>query len=94
MWGFLLVSILTILTYPLALLGNWQLTCAGRVLQGMAQGFIFPGCHVLLSKWAPVAERAKLSAIVYSGNYENLFLKNSLTFSTPELLQLPNWEMW
>lgn len=66
-WSFLISSILTILTYPMAKWGNWQLTVIGRVLQGLFQGFIYPCCHCLLSKWAPPLERARLSAIVYSG---------------------------
>lgn len=36
------------------------------MLQGICQGFIFPCCHVLLAKWAPPAERARLSTLVYS----------------------------
>lgn len=84
--GFLVASVLTLLTYPIAQLGNWQLTVVGRVLQGMAQGFIFPSCHVLLSKWAPPSERSKLSAIVYSaaqlGNVVMLLIGGEIAAST------------
>lgn len=66
-WSFFVASILTVLTYPLALWGNWQLTTASRVIQGLAQGPIYPCSHVLLSKWAPIEERSRMSAIVYSG---------------------------
>ena len=68
--GFTVASVLTILTYQMAQLGDWRLTCAGRVMQGLSQGFIYPGCHVLISKWVPPEERAKLSSVIYSGDYE------------------------
>ena len=65
--GFLFASLLTVFTSQIAALGNWQLTCVGRVLQGVAQGFIYPGCHDLISKWVPPAERAQLTSVIYSG---------------------------
>lgn len=33
----------------------------------VGQGVTFPAMHVLLSKWAPPAERSVLSALVYAG---------------------------
>ncbi|GAB0094566.1 putative inorganic phosphate cotransporter [Sergentomyia squamirostris] len=61
-------SALNILTPFGASYGGWKLVCASRVLQGLCQGFIFPSTHTLLSKWAPVAERGKLSTYCYSGS--------------------------
>uniref|UniRef100_A0A1B0D2B1 Major facilitator superfamily (MFS) profile domain-containing protein n=1 Tax=Phlebotomus papatasi TaxID=29031 RepID=A0A1B0D2B1_PHLPP len=60
-------SALNILTPFGASYGGWKVVCASRVLQGLCQGFIFPSTHTLLSKWAPVSERGKLSTYCYSG---------------------------
>ncbi|XP_059615081.1 uncharacterized protein LOC132260776 isoform X1 [Phlebotomus argentipes] len=60
-------SVLNILTPLGASYGGWKLVCASRVFQGLCQGFIFPSTHTLLSKWAPVSERGKLSTYCYSG---------------------------
>ncbi|CAB3253080.1 unnamed protein product [Arctia plantaginis] len=38
-----------------------------RVLEGIGGGVTFPAMHVLLSKWAPPAERSVMSALVYAG---------------------------
>lgn len=42
--------------------------CALRVLEGLCQGVLFPSTHSLLSKWAPVSERATLGTYCYSGS--------------------------
>ncbi|KAK5641840.1 hypothetical protein RI129_010387 [Pyrocoelia pectoralis] len=63
---FAIGSLLAILTPVIARLGSSALiTC--RILQGIAQGFIFPSSHNLLSKWVPPCERARLSTLVYAG---------------------------
>ncbi|XP_053610286.1 sialin [Plodia interpunctella] len=38
-----------------------------RVAEGLGGGVTFPAMHVLLSKWAPPAERSVMSALVYAG---------------------------
>ncbi|KAJ8974700.1 hypothetical protein NQ317_015229 [Molorchus minor] len=40
---------------------------ASRVISGLTQGFIFPCVHTLLSSWAPVQDRAKISTFTYAG---------------------------
>ncbi|XP_065369042.1 putative inorganic phosphate cotransporter [Calliphora vicina] len=65
--GVFVCSLLTVLTPICARLGDWQLVCALRVLQGLSQGFLFPSVHTILSKWSPVEERGSLTTYCYSG---------------------------
>lgn len=47
----LVCSLLNLLTPKFAELGNWPAIAALRVVQGLAQGVIFPSTHTLLAKW-------------------------------------------
>lgn len=38
-----------------------------RVMQGFAQGFLFPCTHTLLSAWVPIFDRARVGSFVYTG---------------------------
>lgn len=60
-----LVSVLI----PLAVnYGGWQWVCLCRVIQGLSQGFIVPSINTLIGKWAPVEEKSRLGALIYSGS--------------------------
>ncbi|KAK7866131.1 hypothetical protein R5R35_004780 [Gryllus longicercus] len=61
-----LTSAVSLLT-PLAADGGWGWMCAGRVVQGLAQGLVFPSVHTLLAKWSPPDERGRLATYVYAG---------------------------
>lgn len=62
-----LCSLLNIVTPIGASYGGWKTVCALRVCSGLCQGVIFPSTHTLLSKWAPVTERAKMGTYCYAG---------------------------
>lgn len=59
-------SLMAILIPIVAPLGSWAVILC-RVIQGLAQGFLYPCIHNLLSKWVPPLERARLSTFVYAG---------------------------
>lgn len=61
-------AFLALFTPLSARLGDWQLTCALRFLQGFAQGVIYPSTHTLLAKWPPPAERGVLATLCFSGS--------------------------
>ncbi|PNF23027.1 putative inorganic phosphate cotransporter [Cryptotermes secundus] len=60
-------SLFTILLPVAAEVGDWGLVCGTRVIQGLAQGFIFPSIHTLLSSWTPTEERGRFGTYVYAG---------------------------
>lgn len=62
----MICSALTLLT-PLFASFGWQWLCLARVIQGVAQGFIFPCTHTLLAKWVHTSERGFLTTFTYSG---------------------------
>ncbi|XP_037946467.1 putative inorganic phosphate cotransporter isoform X1 [Teleopsis dalmanni] len=68
LYGVLISSVLTILTPVTAKIGNWQLLCASRLLQGLSQGVFFPSVHTILSQWAPLEERGLLGTFSYVGS--------------------------
>lgn len=47
--------------------GGWSIYCAIRVVQGLFQGFLFPGIHAHLATWCPVNERNRLGALANTG---------------------------
>ncbi|KAL5286727.1 hypothetical protein ACFFRR_008002 [Megaselia abdita] len=46
---------------------SWQGYCGLRVIQGLAQGLIFPCMHEHVAKWAPKQEKNRLGAFANSG---------------------------
>lgn len=61
-------SILNILTPYGVSTGGWKALCALRVIQGLLQSFIFPCTHTMLSRWAPISERGRLTTMCYAGS--------------------------
>ncbi|XP_054014849.1 putative inorganic phosphate cotransporter [Hylaeus anthracinus] len=48
---------------------GWEAVCCFRVIAGLCQGTVLPCLHTLLSKWAPVEERGRMSTFVYAGGW-------------------------
>ncbi|KAK7788690.1 hypothetical protein R5R35_003469 [Gryllus longicercus] len=60
-------ALLSLLAPVAARCGGAGLLLAVRVVQGMLQGFVFPGAAQLLARWAPPTERSRLYAVIVSG---------------------------
>lgn len=59
-------AVLTIIT-PIAAGWGWEYLCAARIIQGLAQGLIYPSVHTMLARWVHPSERGFLSTFTYSG---------------------------
>ncbi|XP_052747615.1 putative inorganic phosphate cotransporter [Galleria mellonella] len=65
----LLINCIASLGFPLAAhYGGWVLTVIFRIIQGLSQACVIPSLHTALGKWAPLAERARMSAFVHGGS--------------------------
>lgn len=53
---------------PIAASWGWEYVCADRIIQGLAQGLVFPSVHTMLARWVHASERGLLSNFAYSGN--------------------------
>ncbi|XP_063384120.1 putative inorganic phosphate cotransporter isoform X5 [Cydia fagiglandana] len=60
-------SIISLILPTAAVYGGWYAVCACRVLQGLAQGVIFPSMHNLIGKWVPLEEKSRLGTFIYAG---------------------------
>ncbi|XP_063624605.1 putative inorganic phosphate cotransporter isoform X1 [Cydia splendana] len=60
-------SIISLILPTAAVYGGWYAVCACRVLQGLAQGFIYPSMHNLIGKWVPLEEKSRLGTFIYAG---------------------------
>eukprot|EP00117_Sycon_ciliatum_P035554 scpid57011/ scgid3151/ Vesicular glutamate transporter 3; Solute carrier family 17 member 8 len=65
--GMFINSVLCLLT-PLVARWSFDALIVLRVHQGLSQAFVFPGYHVLLSKWAPKKNVGLIAAIATSGS--------------------------
>ncbi|CAB0031212.1 unnamed protein product [Trichogramma brassicae] len=57
-------SFCTVLVHALAVNYGWKSVVALRFFTGLGQGVVFPCVQMLLSKWAPPGERARLGSVV------------------------------
>lgn len=61
-------ALLTLLT-PVAAGWGWEFMCAARIIQGLAQGLIYPGVHTMLARWVHPSERGFLATFTYAGTH-------------------------
>ncbi|XP_059058446.1 putative inorganic phosphate cotransporter [Achroia grisella] len=65
----LIINCIVSLVLPLAAYyGGWVSIVICRIIQGLSQACIIPSLHTTLGKWAPLAERARMSAFVYGAS--------------------------
>ncbi|XP_043588745.1 putative inorganic phosphate cotransporter isoform X1 [Bombus pyrosoma] len=62
-------GLVTLLIPVLAEYCGWEAICVTRVIAGLFQGTVLPCLHTLLSKWAPMDERGRISTFVYAGGW-------------------------
>ncbi|PSN50732.1 Vesicular glutamate transporter 2 [Blattella germanica] len=66
--GVAISALITLLTPALAA-ANLYLLVLGRVVEGLAEGVVYPSIHAVWSQWAPPLERSRLATIAFSGSY-------------------------
>ncbi|CAH0564298.1 unnamed protein product [Brassicogethes aeneus] len=79
--GILSTAIFTILT-PIVITstnGDWRVLVALRVIEGLGEGTTYPALNVLLAKWVPSSERARLGTLVYAGGQIGTIVSNLIS---------------
>lgn len=66
--GIAIATVVTTVLPNLIELGPSALAC-GRLLQGLAQGLVFPSISAITAQWAPASERTLATGIIYSGQF-------------------------
>ncbi|CAH2043320.1 unnamed protein product, partial [Iphiclides podalirius] len=61
------INVVCTLLTPVMAEAHYVAVMLMRVGEGVGGGVTFPAMHVLLSKWAPPAERSVMAALVYAG---------------------------
>ncbi|KAL0821560.1 hypothetical protein ABMA28_005012 [Loxostege sticticalis] len=61
------INVVCTLLTPVMAEAHYAAAVVMRVGEGIGGGVTFPAMHVLLSKWAPPAERSVMAALVYAG---------------------------
>ncbi|KAL0883514.1 hypothetical protein ABMA27_016879 [Loxostege sticticalis] len=68
LFGALMINCVISLMFPVAsYYGGWILALICRICQGLSQACMLPSFHSVLSKWSPLEERGRMSAIVFGG---------------------------
>lgn len=71
-----------------------------RIIQGLAEGMLYPCCHGIWAKWAPPLERSRLATISFSGSYAgtrvqiNLFSNLGIIINELLFLNLRRARSW
>ncbi|CAG9788581.1 unnamed protein product [Diatraea saccharalis] len=61
------INVVCTLLTPVMAQAHYAAVIVMRIGEGIGGGVTFPAMHVLLSKWAPPAERSVMAALVYAG---------------------------
>ncbi|KAL4710925.1 hypothetical protein ACJJTC_002555 [Scirpophaga incertulas] len=61
------INVVCTLLTPVMAEAHFAAVIVMRIGEGIGGGVTFPAMHVLLSKWAPPAERSVMAALVYAG---------------------------
>ncbi|XP_077519278.1 sialin-like isoform X2 [Amblyomma americanum] len=64
--GVAVTSLLSMLL-PVAAHAHYMVVVAIRVLQGLAEGVVFPAMHCMIAMWTPITSRSRVISIVQSG---------------------------
>lgn len=87
-YGILLTGLFTAAIPQAIHLGGSTALVILRVLMGMSEGVTQPGISVMLSKWIPAEERAKMTSIVFVGG---VFGVLSLSLGLGPTLKAMDW---
>lgn len=60
-------SFFTLLTPKIVMAGGSYALIASRIVIGLGEGIVFPGCAAMLACWAPIPERSKMVTLTFSG---------------------------
>lgn len=64
--GVAVTSVLSMLL-PVAARAHHMVVVAIRVLQGLAEGVVFPAMHCMIAMWTPITSRSRVISVVQSG---------------------------
>ncbi|XP_037908104.1 sialin-like isoform X2 [Hermetia illucens] len=71
-------ALLTLLS-PIAVKAGFYVFLGLRILEGVMSGGTFPAMLALWSKWAPPAERSRMTAVAYCGIHFGIIITNVLS---------------
>ncbi|KAL3225879.1 hypothetical protein MRX96_025352 [Rhipicephalus microplus] len=65
--GVVITSLLS-MVLPAAAHAHYIIVVVIRVLQGLAEGLVFPAMHTMISLWTPITSRSRAVSIIQSGS--------------------------
>lgn len=65
--GVVITSLLS-MVLPAAAHAHYIIVVAIRILQGLAEGLVFPAMHTMIALWTPITSRSRVISIVQSGS--------------------------
>ncbi|XP_075232253.1 putative inorganic phosphate cotransporter [Lycorma delicatula] len=74
-----LITAISTLCCPASANIHYNVLIAVRFLGGLASGVMFPAVNVLLARWIPLNERARMGALVFAGTQIGNVLCNSIS---------------